>query len=84
MPTVYEDPFEPVEGRLSVEPLRARLHAGIDGLPPAQRRALGLRVVEELSYAEVAARLACSPGAARTRVSRALRVLRDELREEAR
>jgi DNA-directed RNA polymerase specialized sigma24 family protein len=40
-----------------------------------ERRAVGLRIVDGLSYAEVAARLNCSEDAARAHVSRGLRGL---------
>ncbi|HEX6699735.1 MAG TPA: RNA polymerase sigma factor [Gaiellaceae bacterium] len=52
------------------------------GLPPAQRQAVELRVVEDLSYEQVAAGLGCSPTAARIRVSRGLSGLRQALEGE--
>jgi RNA polymerase sigma-70 factor (ECF subfamily) len=55
------------------------LHTAVEGLPSEQRRALELRVVQQLSYDEVAGRLGCSQNAARLRVSRALRTLTLEL-----
>ena len=48
----------------------------LDELPDDQRRALELRVVEDLSYAGVASRLSITPENARMRVHRALTVLR--------
>jgi RNA polymerase sigma-70 factor (ECF subfamily) len=45
-------------------------------LSPDDRRALFLRVVEERTHADLAAAMGCSEGAARMRVSRALRRLR--------
>jgi RNA polymerase sigma-70 factor (ECF subfamily) len=48
----------------------------LDALPPHERAALELHVVEELPFEEVAARLSISSGAARMRVHRALRRLR--------
>jgi RNA polymerase sigma-70 factor, ECF subfamily len=48
-------------------------------LPPDQRAALELRVVQQLDYDEVAGRLGISQNAARLRVSRALRSLTVEL-----
>jgi RNA polymerase sigma-70 factor, ECF subfamily len=48
----------------------------LDRLPPQQRDAVRLRMLEELDYDEVAARLDISQEAARARVSRALRELR--------
>jgi RNA polymerase sigma factor (sigma-70 family) len=48
----------------------------LERLPPSQRDALQLRVVEELEYPEIARRLAVSQGSARIRVHRALASLR--------
>jgi RNA polymerase sigma-70 factor (ECF subfamily) len=44
-------------------------------LPQRDRELLRLRVIEERSYREIAARLECTPQAARLRVSRLLRQL---------
>ena len=65
--------FEAVDERASLPdaPLR-RLAA----LPAEQREAVELRVLHELGYDELAARLGVRPAAARLRVSRALRRLR--------
>ena len=54
----------------ALRPGAARRGRGAAG---RQRRALELRVVQQLSYDEVAGRLGCSQNAARLRVSRALR-----------
>jgi RNA polymerase sigma-70 factor (ECF subfamily) len=67
-----EDGYAAVEERLSP---RDALTRGLGSLPPHERDALELRVVDELSYAQVARRLAIQPAAARLRVSRALRRL---------
>ena len=48
-------------------------------LPEAQQEAIRLRVVEDLGYDEAAERLATSPQAVRTRVSRGLSTLRKHL-----
>jgi RNA polymerase sigma factor (sigma-70 family) len=48
----------------------------LDELPDEQRRALELRIVEDLSYEGVASRLSITPENARTRVHRALSALR--------
>lgn len=48
-------------------------------LPADQRAAVEGRVLEEETYDEMAARLRCSNGVVRQRVSRGLRVLRDRL-----
>ncbi len=51
---------------------RAAMAAALARLPDAERSAVELRVVAELDYTEIAARLRCSEGAARTRVHRGL------------
>jgi RNA polymerase sigma factor (sigma-70 family) len=55
--------------------LRAALAGALEDLSPQQRDAVRLRVVDELAYPAVAARLGITEQAARARVSRALRVL---------
>ena len=67
-----DDGYSKVDERLSP---RLALAAALDGLPQHEREALELRVVDELSYDEVAGRLEIRPAAARLRVSRALRRL---------
>ena len=67
-----EDGYSEVEQRLSP---RLALERHVRALPVHERDALELRVVQELSYEQVAARLAIRPAAARLRVSRALRRL---------
>lgn len=70
---VAPDPeFERVEQRLSLP--EAALEA-IAELPASERAVLDMRVVDERSYSEIAARLRISPEAARLRVSRTLRRL---------
>jgi RNA polymerase sigma factor (sigma-70 family) len=54
----------------------------LDSLPPAQREAVRLRVVQDLDYAEVAAALGTTPPAARVRVHRGLTALRRAGRTE--
>jgi RNA polymerase sigma factor (sigma-70 family) len=71
--------LERVDERLSLPPYALE---AIANLPPADRDALQLRVVEERSYSELASRLQCSPQAARSRVSRALRRLHVNLKGE--
>jgi RNA polymerase sigma-70 factor (ECF subfamily) len=67
-----EDEYAVVEQKLSP---RTTLAAALDQLPQHERDALELRVVDELSYDQVAERLEIRPAAARLRVSRALRRL---------
>ena len=68
----HEDGYTEVEQRLSP---RLALAKHLESLAPGERDALELRIVDELSYEEVAGRLKIRPAAARLRVSRALRRL---------
>lgn len=68
----FEDGYGEVEERLSP---RLTLQRQIAALPVHERDALELRIVQELSYDQVAEHLAIRPAAARLRVSRALRRL---------
>lgn len=75
-PALTETGYEQVEQRADADALAADLRTALAGLPEEQREAVRLRIVEQLSYDEVAARLACSNDAARLRVSRGLRRMR--------
>jgi RNA polymerase sigma-70 factor (ECF subfamily) len=68
----YDEDFEAVEERLAAAASAEELRPALDSLPQPQRDALELRVVDELSYEEVAGALGCSETAARLRVMRAL------------
>ena len=69
------DPVDPNERLGSREALRDALRA-IDELPPAQRKALRLAVLEGWSYEEIAEHLGVSENTVKTRVSRARARLR--------
>jgi RNA polymerase sigma factor (sigma-70 family) len=58
-----------------LDALRDALTGALATLPEQRRRALKLRIVEGLSYHDVADRLGCTEQAARAQVSRGLRVL---------
>ena len=72
--------YEAVDERLEAGSLAPALRHAVRALPREQRRALELRVVQQLEYEEVAGALGCSQNAARLRVSRALRSLGLKLR----
>ncbi len=61
--------------RAGLHDLRHALAAAVATLPEDAREAIRLRILDELSYPDVAARLAISEQAARMRVSRGLRAL---------
>jgi len=63
--------------------LRRELAGALDTLSEDTRRALELRVVHELPFADVARRLAITEPTARARVSRGLRALGDLLDHDA-
>jgi RNA polymerase sigma factor (sigma-70 family) len=75
-------PSDPVPDSVSApsadhEPV---LWAKLRGLPPKQRSAVFLRVVGDMTYAEVASILDCSEDAARQSARQGLSKLREELR----
>jgi RNA polymerase sigma-70 factor (ECF subfamily) len=59
------------------------LDEALDALPESQREAIRLRVVDDLTYDDVAAALGTTPAAARVRVHRGLSALRARLTKEA-
>ena len=61
---------------------RERLLEAIDRLPDPAREAIACRYLLELSEEETAAALGCRRGTVKSRVSRALGRLREELGEE--
>jgi len=71
--------IEPDTGWLDAED--DAIDAALRHLPQAEQAAIALRVIESLSYRDVAARLDCSEEAARVRVHRGLSKLRTILRE---
>jgi RNA polymerase sigma-70 factor (ECF subfamily) len=74
-PQLTEDDYARIEELASTEDLRAFVAEALGELSAGQRDALRLRVVDDLPYPTVAARLGISEDAARARVSRALRAL---------
>jgi RNA polymerase sigma factor (sigma-70 family) len=78
-PRADAEEIERIEEMASLGDLRAAVAAALDRLSEGQRQAVGLRVVEELSFPEVARRLGISEQTARARVSRGLRALAQAL-----
>jgi RNA polymerase sigma-70 factor (sigma-E family) len=63
-------------------PGRDALWEALNRLPHRQRAALVLRFYEDLAERQTAEALGCSIGTVKSRVSRGLRALRDQMREE--
>jgi RNA polymerase sigma factor (sigma-70 family) len=72
---IDEEDYERVVQLAGLVDQRARVAEAFEQLRPDQRAAVQLRIVDELPYEDVAARLAVSEPTARARVSRALREL---------
>ncbi len=74
-PALVLEDLERIESLVDLGSLRGELHDAMKHLTPRLRDAVVLRVAMDLPYDEVAARLGCTVGAARVRVSRGLDVL---------
>jgi DNA-directed RNA polymerase specialized sigma24 family protein len=73
-------PPEVADGGEPALPLNGQpVWARVRGLPEKQRMAVFLRSAADLSYAEVAEALGCSPDAARRSVHEGLKKLREEI-----
>jgi RNA polymerase sigma factor (sigma-70 family) len=75
-PTSYSDEVEEIDNRIDARELAPAVREAFAELTPEQQRAVAYRVVDELSYEEIAAQLECSTTTARSRVFRGLRTLR--------
>jgi RNA polymerase sigma-70 factor (ECF subfamily) len=74
--------YERIVELAGLEDERMRVALRLDELPRETQLAMRLRVVEERSYEEVAARLGSTEQAVRARVSRGLRALGEELERD--
>jgi RNA polymerase sigma-70 factor (ECF subfamily) len=72
-----EGGYERVEALRDIGRLVEPLAAAVAALPESVRRAVELRVLDQMEYAAVAQQLGCTQGAARVRVSRGLKQLFD-------
>ena len=68
--------YDRIEELSGTEQLRDMVADEVERLPSEQQDAVRLRLIDELSYDEVAERLGITQQAARARVSRGLRTLR--------
>jgi len=74
-PTINPDTEAEIVRSAGLDEVRQAIAAGVAMLPEDAREAIKLRVVDELSYPDLAARLAITEQAARKRVSRGMRTL---------
>jgi RNA polymerase sigma-70 factor (ECF subfamily) len=72
VPALDEDSIARIEAMVDLDAHRTALTVALSAISPAQRDAVELRVVGELGYDEIATKLGCSEGTARTRVHRGL------------
>jgi RNA polymerase sigma factor (sigma-70 family) len=72
VPALDDESIARIEALADMESCRAALTTALERMSTAERDAVELRVVAELGYAEIAARLECSEAAARVRVHRGL------------
>lgn len=72
VPSLDDDSITRIEALIDGAAQRAAVAAALETLPAGERNAVSLRIVEELDYGEIAARLECTEGAARVRVHRGL------------
>jgi RNA polymerase sigma factor (sigma-70 family) len=77
LPAVSEDDHHRIVELAGLADLRQTIADAFSALPPEQREALRLRVIDEHAYPDVAATLGVSEQTARARVSRALRRISD-------
>jgi RNA polymerase sigma-70 factor (sigma-E family) len=71
-----DPPDTPVDGPADLVGERDALLAALHQLPPRQRAVIVLRYWADLTDAQIAATLGCSPGTVRSQLSRALAALR--------
>jgi RNA polymerase sigma-70 factor, ECF subfamily len=83
VPQLDHDSIARIEALADAGQHREALAAALERMTGAEREAVRLRVVAELGYAEIAARLDCTEGAARRRVHRGLARLNNLLQAEA-
>jgi RNA polymerase sigma-70 factor, ECF subfamily len=83
VPQLDEESIGRIEALADLGSHREALAAALDQITGGEREAVQLRVVSELGYAEIAARLDCTEGAARRRVHRGLARLNNLMQIEA-
>lgn len=80
VPELTDVDIERVETLAALSELRPSVAEALAQLPDGQRHAVELRVLQELSYEDMAAALGVSEDVVRTRVSRGLRAMSRRLK----
>ncbi|MCW2989990.1 MAG: polymerase, sigma-24 subunit, subfamily [Solirubrobacterales bacterium] len=83
VPALDDESIARIEALADSAAERTRMSEALTRLPVGERDAVRLRVIDELDYGSIAARLRCSEGAARTRVHRGLARLRQQMEAQA-
>jgi RNA polymerase sigma-70 factor (ECF subfamily) len=83
VPPLDEESARAIEALVTADEYRATLSEALGRMSSGERDAVELRVIGELDYADIAARLSCSEAAARTRVHRGLARLSEEMEASA-
>jgi RNA polymerase sigma factor (sigma-70 family) len=76
-PQATDEEILRVEELAAAEAARGELELALKTLNPAQREVIGMRILEEREYEDIARQLGVSNQVVRTRISRALRSLRE-------
>jgi RNA polymerase sigma-70 factor (ECF subfamily) len=71
-PALDDESIARIEALAESDSRRAAVADALTRLPDRERAAVQLRIVDELDYEEIATRLSCTAGTARTRVHRGL------------
>jgi RNA polymerase sigma-70 factor, ECF subfamily len=72
VPALDDESLAGIEQLVDVANQEPLLSAALEQMTATEREAVELRVVDELEYREIASRLGCTEGSARTRVHRGL------------
>ncbi|MEN0004565.1 MAG: RNA polymerase sigma factor [Bacteroidota bacterium] len=67
-----------VEHQLTAKEQKEQLYKALDALPEAQREVIVLTRFQQLKYSEVGKLLACTEGAVKVKVHRAIKALKDQ------
>jgi len=76
-----DNTVEPVTEQLAASELQQAITVALTGLPPQCRRVFEMSRLEQLSYAEIAKQMNISTNTVENHISKALKLLRVELKE---